>query len=52
MTIKIERKKLFNALENVCGGKYKDQINVSDLISALIELNVLKNYAPDSCVDT
>jgi hypothetical protein len=50
-TVKIERKKLSNALENVLGRKYKNQINMSDLISISTELNVLKNYAPDSCVD-
>jgi hypothetical protein len=50
-TVKIECKKLFNALENVCGGKYKNCINMSDLIFALTELNVLKNYTPDSCVN-
>jgi hypothetical protein len=43
--------KLSIALGNVLGGKYKDRINMSDLITNSTELNVLKNYAPDSCAD-
>jgi hypothetical protein len=50
-TVKTERMKLSTALGNVLDGKYKDRINMSDLITSSTELNVLKNYAPDSDVE-
>jgi hypothetical protein len=50
-TVTIKRKNLFHAFEKVCGGKYKGRINMSDLITFWTELNVDKNYAPDSDID-